>query len=210
MKRLAVLISIFVVVFLSLLPAFVSRAAQRAAPMTDEERANALINMMRRKPGDRKPVDKKQVDVKPLEDVEDANTTEAEAKKPTEIENAVKRLNAKSYRESREWARDATQNKIDLAKAVEEQITAELNFIREFAAEEEAVKTTDAIDAVLASRKDRFQKTLQQMEEQSKRSQTSNRTRRERRPGTSTRTRDRTPRSGSRSSSSRIPLPPGY
>jgi hypothetical protein len=166
--------------------------------------------MMRRRPGDRKPVDKKQVDVKPLEDVEDANTTVAEAKKPTEIENAVKKLTAKSYRESREWARDATQNKIDLAKAVEEQITAELNFIREFAAEEEAVKTTDAIDAVLASRKDRFQKTLQQMEEQSKRSQTGNRTRRERRPGTSTRTRDRTPRSGSRSSSSRIPLPPGY
>lgn len=119
------------------------------------------------------------------------SSNEVDANDPAEVERTLKRLNVKGQSGIRQWTRDATENKINLAKAVDEQVTAELNFIRVLAVTEGAVKTTEAIDAVLASRKERSQKTIKQMEEQSKKARASEQTKRQRGQTRGTRSRER-------------------
>jgi hypothetical protein len=92
---------------------------------------------------------------------EDPNAVEA--KELTPLEKKLGRLNRRSIKESREWTQNTTEDRTKLAQAVQQQITDELNFLREIALEEEAVNTTKAIELLLASRAKRFEKVLARM-----------------------------------------------
>ena len=115
----------------------------------------------------------------PSEPVADVNTVtdvnvaaEPNAAKPEwlqELEGALERLKRESEKEIHAWMRGEIENKARLAEAVQEQATAELNFIREFAVEEGAVKTTEAVDRLLAGRNERFGEIAKRMEEERKR-----------------------------------------
>lgn len=68
-----------------------------------------------------------------------------------------------------EWLKTGVENRISLANAVQEPIKADLIYIRKFAVEEEAKKTTAAIDGLLLSRQQRMERLVQKMEEQLRR-----------------------------------------
>ena len=68
-----------------------------------------------------------------------------------------------------EWLKTGVENRISLANAVQEPIKADLIYIRKFAVEEGAKKTTTAIDGLLLSRQQRMKRLLQKMEEQLRR-----------------------------------------
>ncbi len=80
------------------------------------------------------------------------------------LEEALKRVDQESRREVREWMRSTTEDKTSLVKAVQEQVMAEFNFLRELAVEEGAEKTVAAIDGLIADREKRFEEITQKME----------------------------------------------
>jgi hypothetical protein len=61
-------------------------------------------------------------------------------------------VNQQARTEAREWMRGEAEQKTQLLEAVNEQVTAEYNVLRALAVEEGAVKTTAAIDKLLADR----------------------------------------------------------
>jgi hypothetical protein len=63
------------------------------------------------------------------------------------------------------WAQATPDNKLELAKAIHPQIQAEIGSIRPIAVEENAKKTTAAIDGLLLARKERFDGLVIKMEE---------------------------------------------
>lgn len=102
---------------------------------------------------------------------------------PEELAEAMRRIESEGRAETRERMRGEPEDRINLAKTVQKQIITELNFLRQFAVEEGAVKTTKAIDLLLANRQQRFERILERMEEQKQRDREQDRP---------TRTRDRT------------------
>ncbi len=99
--------------------------------------------------------------------VADANAVEV--KWSEELEYALGRINRGGEKEIHVWLRGEIEDKSRLARTVQEQITAELNFIRELAVEEGAVKTTEGIDRLLASRNERFEELSKRIDEERKR-----------------------------------------
>ncbi len=85
------------------------------------------------------------------------------------LEAALRRVDQESRRETREWMRGTDEDKISLVKAVQEQVMAEFNFLRELAVEEGAEKTAAAIDGLIADREKRFEEITQKMEAAMKR-----------------------------------------
>ncbi|MHC4912855.1 MAG: hypothetical protein ACYTE5_07610, partial [Planctomycetota bacterium] len=79
-------------------------------------------------------------------------------------EEALERAREGNQKETKEWER-TNLDKRALARAVHEQVTAELNLLRELAVEEQAVKITDGIDALLLERQKRFEETTQVIED---------------------------------------------
>jgi len=65
--------------------------------------------------------------------------------------------------------RNRVEDRISLEKAVQEQGKAELNFLRELAVEEGAVKTTEVIDRLLASRDKQLEQIVRKIEERASR-----------------------------------------
>jgi hypothetical protein len=68
-----------------------------------------------------------------------------------------------------EWLKTGLEHRVTLVQAVQEPIKADLIYIRKFAVEEAAKKTTAAIDGLLLNRQKRTQRLVQRMEEQLKR-----------------------------------------
>ena len=66
--------------------------------------------------------------------------------------------------EIRQWLQPNLENRADLAQTVHEQIRVEISSIRNVAVEEEAKKTTAAIDGVLLYRQTRFEALINKME----------------------------------------------
>jgi hypothetical protein len=85
------------------------------------------------------------------------------------LEEALKRVNKESRKETREWTRSTAEDKTSLVKAVQKQVMAEFNFLRELAVEEGAEKTAAAIDGLIADREKRFEEITQKMEAAMKR-----------------------------------------
>ena len=98
-----------------------------------------------------------------------AEPNAAKAEWIEELEKALERVKREGEKEIRAWLRGEIENKPRLAEAVQEQVAAELNFIREFAVEEGAVKTTEAVDRLLAGRNERFEEITKRMEEERRR-----------------------------------------
>jgi hypothetical protein len=80
-------------------------------------------------------------------------------RRPTE------QLDAETENEIRQWLQADVEDKTNLAQAVNEQLRLEIESVRSVAVEEEAKKTTAAIDGVLLYRQMRFEALIQKMEE---------------------------------------------
>jgi len=75
-------------------------------------------------------------------------------------------IDIEAENEIRQWLQTNIDNKGDLAEAVHEQIWVEISSIRIVAVEEEAKKTTAAIDGLLLYRQTRFEAFINKMEEE--------------------------------------------
>jgi len=80
-------------------------------------------------------------------------------------------LDPKTEEQMRLWSQAAPDNKLELAKAIQPQIQAEIGLIRAIAVEEKAKKTTAAIDGLLLARKERFDGLVIKMEEEKRKLQ---------------------------------------
>jgi uncharacterized coiled-coil protein SlyX len=147
--------SILLIVFFILMPAFAQPPGGQLPPWL-------------KMPPKRAP--EKKVKRKPIKDVNSADANSVtDPNEPAYmmfegLEAALKRVNQGSRRETREWTRGATEDKISLVTAAQEQVMAELNFVREIAVEEGAEKTTAAIDGLIADRQQRFEEMTKKME----------------------------------------------
>jgi hypothetical protein len=96
----------------------------------------------------------------------DPNKVKAAVKAFEGLEKELKTVDRMGIREMRGWtAKQSTSSPI-LAKAVYQQVEAELNFARKIAIEEKAAKTTVAIDGLLVSRNERLDKLAKTMLEE--------------------------------------------
>lgn len=78
----------------------------------------------------------------------------------------TEQIDRETENEIRQWLQADIENKTDLAKAVHEQLRVEISYVRSVAVEEEAKKTTAAIDGVLLYRQTRFEEFFKKMEEE--------------------------------------------
>ena len=90
-----------------------------------------------------------------LDMLKDPNEIKARVKTFAGLEKAVKDVNDKSQSETRQWEQTRIDNRTYLARAVELQFQDEIALIRKTAVEENAKKTTAAVDGLLAVRKKR-------------------------------------------------------
>jgi len=83
----------------------------------------------------------------------------------------AEQLDPQTEEQMRLWVQTTPDNKIELAKAIQPQIQAEISSIRALAVEEKAKKTTAAIDGLLLARKERFDGLVIKMEEEKRKLQ---------------------------------------
>ncbi len=119
------------------------------------------------------------------------NAEDLHAKMLEDIEKAFENLKRGSQKEEREWVQLKAEEKTDLVKAVRKQLLAELDVLREIAVEEEAVKTTAAIDMLIADRQGRFEKVLKRMKAEDEKMQRREQLRNKRERGDRERDRER-------------------
>ena len=165
MKKLLILVLVLLLLLTAVAPAFAYEGGPPpgyGGPAQAEKQKRAEEEKQERKP------------VKDANTTADANsiteTNEPNANQPAYkmyegLEEALEDINQSGRTEISEWERGDVGNKIKLAKDVQEQITAELNFIRELAVEEGAAKTTAAIDGLLAYREKRSEEINEKLEE---------------------------------------------
>jgi Ankyrin repeats (3 copies)/Ankyrin repeat len=119
------------------------------------------------------PADKVKVDV-----LADPNEIKARIKTFAGLAEALKEVADKSQNEVRQWEPKRYDNRMYLARAVQLQFEDEMAVIRKAAVDEKAKKTTEAIDALLSSRKkrsDAVYKGLLEQRRQSRQTQTTTR-----------------------------------
>ena len=80
-------------------------------------------------------------------------------------------LDPQTEEQIRLWSQATPDNKLELAKAIQPQIQAEIGLIRAIAVEEKAKKTTAAIDGLLLARKERFDVLVIKMAEEKRKLQ---------------------------------------
>jgi len=91
--------------------------------------------------------------------------------RPESSARPVEQLDPQTEEQMRLWTQTTPDNKLDLAKAIHPQIQAEIVSIRTIAVEENAKKTTAAIDGLLLARKERFDMLVIKMEEEKRKLQ---------------------------------------
>jgi hypothetical protein len=84
-----------------------------------------------------------------------------------DFQKELNRINAESRSEERRWL-GRTEQKDELARAIDKLVTAELSFIRKIAESEGADKTTKAIDLVLKQRQERLEKLATKLDNEAK------------------------------------------
>jgi hypothetical protein len=112
----------------------------------------------------------------------DPNTVKAEIKIYEGLDKELKTIDRLGIREMRGWVTKLGTTSPMLAKAVYQQVAAELNFTRKIAIEEKAAKTTVVIDGLLVNRNERLDALSKRMVEEKRRirreeSRTTSRTR---------------------------------
>jgi hypothetical protein len=154
-KALAISMLILLIAFFSFIPAFGQPAEDRPAqPMEQEE-----------KPA-KKPEHKKTADANAIAD---PNAVKAKIEEFEGLGEALEQIDKESGNEISEWTRGRLDDRLDLALAMQKQITAEFKFLRELAVKEGAVKTTAAIDGILLDRQERFKSVIEELERNSER-----------------------------------------
>lgn len=88
--------------------------------------------------------------------VVDANVIRTEIKAFDGLAAALKTVDDKSTGEQSSWIQRRTDNRTLLARAVEQQFTDEMAFVKPIATEEKAAKTVKAMDSLATARKKRF------------------------------------------------------
>jgi len=106
----------------------------------------------------------------------DPNKVIAAVKTFEGLEKELKTVDRMGIREMRGWTGKQSASSPILAKAVYQQVAAELNFARKIAIEEKASKTTVVIDGLLVTRNERLDKLSKTMLEEKKRLRTEQRT----------------------------------
>ncbi len=129
-------------------------------------------------------------------EVNDANAP-AEANEPKYkmyegLEEELIQLDEEADKEMHEWARGDAESKIEsrikLIESVQEQVLAELQFVKDLAVEEKAEKTAAAIDGLIANRQKRFDEVLEKLEKRRQQEKKREDRRRDREPTRRTRT----------------------
>jgi hypothetical protein len=199
-KHLSISIAILLTGFLSFIPAFAEAPGYDTSQLREDKERPA-----------KKPVDKETTDANSIADANaatdvnattDPNVVRARIEQFEGLEEALNKVTREGKKEMREWTQGTAEDKLDLVQAVQEQVTAEFNFLRELAVEEGAVKTTAAIDGLLADRQERFGKIIKKMERDRERFRRRSE-REDRRSRDRDRGRDREPRRRSREDRSR-------
>lgn len=99
----------------------------------------------------------------------DPNVVKAKIKTFEGLEKELKTVDRMGIRETRGWTARQSESSPILAKAVYKQVEDELAFTRKIAVEENAAKTTVAIDGLILTRNERFERLLKVMQEERKR-----------------------------------------
>jgi len=91
---------------------------------------------------------------------------------PENTARPTEQLDRVTEEQLRQWMQATPGNRLELAKALHPQVRADISVIRRIAVEEEAKKTTAAIDGLLLARQERFDGLVLKMEEQKRALQT--------------------------------------
>lgn len=186
MKTLVIFISILLIVSFSIPPAFGQEEDKSPQPTPAKE------------PEIKKTTDANKVTTAATEtskaadvnEIADPNAVRAEIAKYAGLDKAMEKINAKSSEEIREWTRGKLDDRYELVLAVRKQIAEELNFLKELAVKEGAVKTAAAIDGILLDRQERLKDVTEELEKESKRFRVREEKRREMQERSSGRTRE--------------------
>jgi hypothetical protein len=155
-KTLIISMSIWLAAFFSLAPAFGQPPEDKSLqPQLKEQKEEPV----------KEPASPKTADANAIAD---PNAVRAEIENFEGLGQALKRIDVGSKDEISKWTL-GREEKLDLALAVQKQITAEFNFLRELAVKEGAAKTTAAIDGILLDRQERFKDVIEKLEKESER-----------------------------------------
>lgn len=146
MKALVISMLILLIAFFTLIPAFGQPPEDKPGQLREQKEKPAEQTEHKKTAGVSTSVDPNAVRAK-IEEFEGLN-------------EALEQIDTESKGEIREWTR-RTEDRLNLALAVQKQITAEFNFLRELAVEEGAVKTAAAIDGMLLDRQERFKDVIE-------------------------------------------------
>jgi hypothetical protein len=147
-KLSVISISILLIVSFSVITTFAETKDKNSQPAEKAGQRTRLKKRLRQRA----------TDIKSIADANAVAEPNAAKRKSGEPDKTLERINRQGQKEIREWGRGTDENRMDLAKAVQKQIIAELNYLRRLATKEGAVKTTQAINTLLASRRERFEK----------------------------------------------------
>ena len=166
MKTLVILMSILLVAFFSFTPAFGQpQDANQVQPV--EQKEEPAKELEHTKTADANKVTDANV-AADANAITDPNAVRAKIEKFEGLSGALSQINTASSDEISKWTL-GREEKLDLALAVQKQITEELKFLRELAVKEKAVKTTAAIDGILLDRQERFKDVLETLEKETER-----------------------------------------
>jgi len=172
-KTLVISMLILLIAFFSLIPAFGQPPEDKPAQPMEQEKKPA------KEPEHKKTADANSVadanataDANSVADANaaaDPNVVRAKMAKFEGLGEALEKIDTESGDEIREWTRGRLDDRLDLALAMQKQITAEFKFLRELAVKEGAGKTTAAIDGILLDRQERFKGVIEELEKKSER-----------------------------------------
>ncbi len=153
MKALVISMSILLAVFFSFTPAFGQPSEDKSSQLKESE-------------------SQKTADANTAADtnaVTDPNAVvRAEIEKFEGLGEALEQIDAESSNEISKWM-NVREEKLNLALAVQKQITDEFKLLRELAVKEGAAETTAAIDGMLLDRKERFKDVIEKLEKETER-----------------------------------------
>lgn len=109
------------------------------------------------------PVVQSPVQINILDILADPNEIRARIKTFEGLEKALEEVAGKSQNEMRQWQQKRYDNRTLLIRTVQKQFEDEIGFIRKAAVDEEAKKTTAAIDSMLPKRQERFKKVSKEL-----------------------------------------------
>jgi hypothetical protein len=153
-KRLIISISILLLVFCTLTLTFAETTGKAAEPVEKQKELTGAESP-----------EKAQADANAITE---PNMVDANAVMIEDLKKEVEPIDKQGDQEVREWLRGDIEGRVNLARAADKQAVEELNFLRKIAVEEKAEKTTQAIDFLLAGRKERFDKIIAGLEDERK------------------------------------------